>query len=267
MKSMSVDRTTGLGAEEASFVSLVATNAPPGFQYMDAATIAWIASHSDEFPAIPSMPEVRVGAIGQRILEATPIPSDWHAEPKLVNSLHGARHMLRTAALAAVLAELYGLGDHDVAALVVAASIHDCRRLHDNDDTGHGERASTWLTEHSSEVFSFFGVDSNATRIHKAAVAVRLHDLPYIAFTKLDAADHSATERITDLLKTADSLDRYRLPTPEWWPRYEYLRVIPPMWLRRTAFDLVVETESACLDGADSGGAVLTALRRQKLLR
>jgi hypothetical protein len=263
---MNVDRTTDTCAEVASLVSLAARNAMPGFQYMDAATIAWIASHCDEFPAISSTPETRVGAIGQRILETGPIPSDWHAEPNLVNSLHGTRHLLRTAALAALLAELYGLGSRDTATLVVAASMHDCRRLHDNNDTGHGERASTWLIEHSSEVFSFFGVHANATQIHKAAVAIRLHDVPYIAFTESDAASRVATEGITDLLKAADALDRYRLPTLEWWPRYEYLRVVPPMWLRRVAFDLVLETESACLAGADSVSAVLTALRRRKLL-
>src|SRR4051812_34545956 len=252
---MSVDRTTGTGTEEAGLVSLAASNAAPGFQYMDAATLEWIASHSDDFPSVSSTHELRVGAAAQRILNAEPIPSDWHAEPKLVDSLHGTRHMRRTAALAALLAELHGLGSDEAAALVVAASVHDCRRLHDNDDTGHGERASAWLAERPGEVFSFFGVDANAAQIHEATIAIRLHDIPYIAFTELNAADHTATERITDLLKTADALDRYRLPTLEWWPRYEYLRMIPPMWLRRVAFDLVVETESACLNGADSAGA------------
>jgi hypothetical protein len=264
---MNVDRTTGTEAEEVILVALAAGNAAPEYQHMDGATLAWIASHSDDLPTMSSTPDVRVGAGAQRILEAAPIPSKWHAEPKLVSSLHGTRHMLRTAALAALLAEMHGLGSHDAAALVVAASVHDCRRLHDNDDAGHGERASAWLTEHCGEVFSFFAVDANAAQIHKATAAIRLHDIPYTAFTRSDAADHAGTERITDLLKTADALDRYRLPTLDWWPRYEYLRVIPPMWLRRTAFDLVVETESACLDGADSVAAVLTALRRQELLR
>lgn len=247
-------------------MSLAARNGLPGHQYMDAATISWIASHAHEFPQKSSTAECEIGPLAQRILKAAPIPPGWHAEPKLINSLHGTRHLLRTAALASLLAEMHGLSTDDTVSLVVAAAMHDCRRVHDNDDAGHGARASAWLGEHSTEVIEFFGLDPGADRVRRTAIAVRLHDIPYSAFTQADAADHTATEKVTDLLKTADALDRYRLPTRKWWPRYEYLRVTPPMWLRRTAFDLVVETENACLEGAESAAGVLDALSRRKLL-
>src|SRR5947207_14014633 len=106
---MNVGRTTGTGAEEASLVSLVVRNAVPGFQYMDAATLAWVASHSNDFPLPSSMPGSRVGAIAQRILHAPPIPSDCHPGPKLDNSFHGTRHMLATASPASPLLPRLGL--------------------------------------------------------------------------------------------------------------------------------------------------------------
>lgn len=263
---MDVDRTTDSAMPGGSLVSLVARDAPPEHHYMDRETLSWIASHAEDFPPAPRDPQCRIAPSVGRILGAAPIPAGWHAEPKTIHSVHGTRHLLRTAALAALLAEIHGLCGEDATALVTAASLHDCRRVHDNDDTGHGERASTWLIDHSTEVFSFFGIDHTVERVRKMAIAIRLHDIPYSAFTEADAADHSATEVVTDLLKTADALDRYRLPTLKWWPRYEYLRVEPPTWLRRAAFDLVVETETVCLDGLDSATAVLTTLSRLKLL-
>lgn len=85
-------------------------------------------------------------------------------------------------------------------------------------------------------------------------------------FSQQDVADSAASGPLTDLLKTADALDRYRMPRQRWWPRDEFLRVIPPPWLHRVAFDLVVETEMARLDGQDGVTAVLTALQSRGLV-
>lgn len=249
-----------------SLVALAARKALPAHQYMDAPTVAWIASHRDQFHAPPPVGPPRPGPVARRLLAAAPIPPGWHAEPKLVDSIHGNRHLIRTGALAAVLAELFTLGEHDTATLIVAAMVHDCRRVHDKGDDGHGERGAVWLAEHAADVFDFFGVTRTDDAVRKAVAAVRLHEIPYSAFTDEDKADHASTSHITDLLKTADALDRYRQPKRSWWPDDAFLRALPPPWLHRIAFELVVETEDAWLQGVEATAAVRSALLRKGLL-
>lgn len=249
-----------------SLVALAARKALPEHQYMDAATVAWIASQGRDIPDPLRIPALNVSPIARRVATSAPIPLSWHAEPALAESIHGTRHLLRTATLAAVLADLHQLDEHDTATLVIAAAVHDCRRVHDKDDIGHGKRGAAWLTEHAAEIFRHFGVSPALERTRTAAVAVRLHEVPYADFTDRDITDHAAAQHVSDLLKTADALDRYRLPKRKWWPRNEFLRVIPPHWLHRMAFELVVETETARLETADSAGAVRTALSGRGLL-
>jgi hypothetical protein len=54
--------------------------------------------------------------------------------------------------------------------------------------------------------------------------------------------------RAVDIVKTADALDRYRLPKLKWWINDSYLRCLPPDWIKRTAYDLVVASEYLCLE-------------------
>ncbi|MFB7367152.1 hypothetical protein ACFC05_33675, partial [Streptomyces hydrogenans] len=96
--------------------------------------------------------------------------------------------------------------------------------------------------------------------------AVRLHDLPYERFAPDDRADHARTRTITDLLKAADALDRYRLPKLTWWPTPARVRSEAFADLRTTAFELVVRSESAWLAGADSAEAVLSSLAIMELI-
>lgn len=240
-----------------SLVELAARKQLPHHQYTDPATVEWIKAHRPDFPETP---QPRLRAVSQRLLGHAAIPAVWLAEPRLWHSLHGVRHAIRTAALAAMLAEASGMGEDDTAVLVLAASVHDCRRLHDKNDPGHGHRAATWLTENSEAVWDHFRIRVTPQAVEQAATAVRLHETPYTAFTAADRADHSRAEHITDLLKAADALDRYRLPKLSWWPDSAHLRAPAFNDLRATAFDLVVRSETAHLAGADGADAVLEAL-------
>jgi len=56
-----------------------------------------------------------------------------------------------------------------------------------------------------------------------------------------------------------DCLDRYRLPLARWWPDPSHLRIVIPAWLHPVAFDLVVRSEQARLDGATNHGALIHA--------
>jgi hypothetical protein len=246
-----------------SLVELAARKQLPHHQYTDHATVRWIESNRPEFSDdSPS----RLRPTSQRLLYRSAIPADWLAESKISDSLHGIRHGMRTAALAALLAEAAGLGQDDTDTLILAAAVHDCRRFHDKDDHGHGSRAALWLTDNANTVWDHFHLIPTPRRTDQAATAVRLHDLPYAGFTPDDRADHTRAEQISDLLKAADALDRYRLPKLSWWPDAAHIRADVFNQLRATAFDLVVWSEAAHLAGMDSADAVFKALEQRELI-
>lgn len=247
----------------ASLIDLAARGQLPLHQHMDHATIAWISNNRPDLPPAPKpVPRPQL----KELLAHGGLPTQWWADPRLYTSLHGVRHAMRTAALAAVLAEANGLDDTDTATSVIAAAVHDCQRRHDKDDRGHGNRAAIWLAANADAVWGHFGLTATPRRIVQAATAVRLHDVPYEAFAADDQADHVRAERITDVVKAADALDRYRLPKLTWWPDARYVREPAFDQMRSLAFDLVLVSERAYLDGASGTAAVRYALAEKGLL-
>ncbi|MFD4909081.1 hypothetical protein [Kitasatospora purpeofusca] len=149
------------------------------------------------------------------------VPADtWFAQPQLVDSIHGIRHNARVSLLAGLLAQEYGLDPDHTAALCTAAAVHDCRRRDDRDDPGHGRRAALWFTRNQQAVTTMLG-----------------RELP-----------PGLSQR-----------DRYRLPLTRWWPDPSHLRIVIPAWLHPVAFDLVVRSEQARLNGATNHGALIHA--------
>ncbi|UUN27556.1 hypothetical protein [Streptomyces sp. FIT100] len=247
----------------ASLFDLAARGQLPLHQHMDHATIAWV---SDNRPDLPPTPTPPLRPHSKELLAHSGLSTRWWADPRLYTSLHGVRHAMRTAALAAVLAEANGLDDADTATVILAAAIHDCQRRHDKDDRGHGARAAVWLAANADAVWGHFGLTAAPRRIVQAATAVRLHDIPYEAFTGADKSDHARAQRITDVVKAADALDRYRLPKLKWWPDAQYVREPAFDQLRGLAFDLVLVSERAYLGGASGTAAVRYALAEKGLL-
>ncbi|BFV58366.1 hypothetical protein KCMC57_up34700 [Kitasatospora sp. CMC57] len=224
---------------------------------MDQDTLAWIARNRPEPsaapPTLPHPPLMLVPDI------------TWLAESRLVDSIHGVRHNARVSLLAGLLAQEHGLDRDHTAALCAAAAVHDCRRHDDREDRGHGWRAAGWFTANQTAVGSLLGRTLPPAVAALAADAIGLHDVPYTAFTAEQKRGYQQAPHLTDLLKAADCLDRYRLPLTRWWPDPSQLRVIIPAWLHPVAFDLVVLSEQARLDGATNHGALIHA--RQILSR
>ncbi|MFE2496871.1 hypothetical protein [Streptomyces scopuliridis] len=247
----------------ASLIDLAARGQLPLHQHMDRAAIEWI---SDNRPDLPQGPQPPLRPLSQGLLTRGGLPTLWLADPRLYMSIHGVRHSMRTAALAAVLAETHHLDDADTATAVVAASVHDCRRRHDKGDRGHGARAAIWLAANADTIWGHFGLTTTPRRIVQAATAVRLHDVPYDAFTTDDRTDHARAERISDVVKAADALDRYRLPKLTWWPNARYVREPAFDEFRSLAFDLVLISEKAHLAGINGPEAVLYALAEKGLV-
>jgi len=250
-----------------SLVALAERKQLPFHQFMDAATVDWIAAHRLQVPIHDERLDPALGEHARWLLSMTALPASWFAEPQVADSIHGLRHGMRTAAYAALLAEQAGLEEHLSSALVIAAAIHDCQRLHDKDDTGHGARAAAWLDAHAGLVADHFRVSAGITdKFWQAAIAVRLHDIPYQTFAPVNEAEYVQAKLASDLLKAADALDRYRLPKLKWWPNPSHLRIALPAHLQSFAYELVLETERAHLDGLSSAAAVEHALSGRGLL-
>ncbi|MGX4733128.1 HD domain-containing protein [Kitasatospora griseola] len=246
-----------------SLVDLAARKELPLHQFTDAATVEWIKTNRPDFP--PTRPSP-LHTITKTLIESAAIPTRWLAEPRLADSIHGHRHALRTAVLAALLADRHGLDESDTAVVVIAAAVHDCQRHHDKDDPGHGGRAAVWLAANADPVWTHFRRRPRPSEVIKAVAAVRLHEVPYEAFTAADRADHSRAERVCDVVKAADALDRYRLPKLSWWPNRQYVREPAFDELLPLAHDLVVISEEAFLAGATSAAAVRYATAEKGLV-
>ncbi|MBV9024020.1 MAG: hypothetical protein JO362_09545 [Streptomycetaceae bacterium] len=242
-------RTPKPGA--ASLRELAESRSLPAHQVMDQDTLAWIARNRPEAsaaaPTLPHPPLMLVPDV------------TWFAQPRLVDSIHGIRHNARVSLLAGLLAQEYELDRDHTVALSAAAAVHDCRRRDDRDDPGHGRRAALWFTRNQRAVTTMLGRDLPPDLVAQAASAIGLHDVPYAGFAPQQKRAYQRAPHLIDLLKAADCLDRYRLPLTRWWPDPSHLRVVIPTWLHPVAFDLVIRSEQARLDGATNHGALIHA--------
>ncbi|KAB7835595.1 hypothetical protein FRZ00_27215 [Streptomyces mobaraensis] len=220
---------------------------------MDVPTLNWIAGNPPP-PAVETPAQSPDGAL---LL----IPdTSWFTTPEQADGLHGISHGARTCILAFLLARTHGLDQQHTTALCTAAAVHDCRRHNDRTDPEHGRRAAAWFTDHAETVLRTFDQDVPPPLRADAASAIAVHNLPYDAFSPQQRAAYHRHPHLTDLLKAADCLDRYRLPTSRWWPNTTHLRVVIPTWLPPLAHRLVVHSERARLDGACHHDALTHAL-------
>ncbi|WP_055483716.1 HD domain-containing protein [Sphaerimonospora mesophila] len=227
----------------------------PGHQRMDRATLAWIEANRPamDFGSIP---------VPRRALPLLLVPSAaWFTDARQADSIHGIGHSARVSLLASLLAEQHQFDEQDTIALCMAAAVHDCRRRDDRDDPGHGRRAARWFARNHHKVGITFGRLLPPVTVARAVTAIALHDIAYAAFTPADREAAREAWPLVDLLKAADALDRYRLPCRRWWPDPSHLRVDIPWWLHAVAFDLMLATEQARLDGIPYAQALDQARR------
>ncbi|WP_018351968.1 HD domain-containing protein [Longispora albida] len=234
--------------------ALAAQRNLPRHQHMDPETLNWITDNRPTFLDVPSGTRLPVP-------QAPPlVPRAWFGEPAVAGTIHGLRHGARVAALASVLAKLQGLSDRDVTEVSIAGALHDCRRLHDRDDPGHGARAAAWFAERSTQIIQRLAPEATNLRGPIIAAAIELHDVPYERFTPQHHRRYVRAPEAVDIVKAADALDRYRLPKLTWWIDDAQLRLIPPDWLKSRAFDLVAVSERQYLDGVGDSACVSLAL-------
>ena len=224
----------------------------PKFQQMDPPTLEWIRARR------PDLGGWRYSDVGSALTTGPEIPEcdpGWFLEPRVSDGIHGTRHALRVALNARALATELGLSPTERRTVIAAALLHDIGRLHDQGDTEHGARGAKWVNENSDtlEPLRELGTADHAT----VALVVLGHEIPYPGVER--EPGYAAAGWAIDLLKTADALDRYRLPKTKWWLNETFLKLRPSAALKSFAFDLVVESERRHLHGTDSIDSVLGA--------
>jgi hypothetical protein len=224
----------------------------PKFQQMDSPTLDWIRAHR------PDLGGWRYSDICSTLTAGPEIPvfePSWFLEPRVADGLHGTRHALRVALYVRALAAEQGLSSTERRTVIASALLHEIGRLHDQGDTEHGARGANWVNDHGESLSPL--LELSATDCATVALAILGHEIPYPGVER--EPGYAAAGWAIDLLKTADVLDRYRLPKTKWWQGDAFLKLLPSAALKSFAFDLVVESERRFLSGTDSVTSVLGA--------
>lgn len=224
---------------------------------MDQETLNWICAHRPRFRKY----QQKKIKLTHAQFSSLPLKRKWFLEPRIINGIHGIRHALRVSIYAGILAASFGLSQKEQGAVAIAALLHDIRRKNDKGDVNHATRCASWLRAHSSDVsyLRFIATDQRVSIL----AAIKLHEIPYEGI--VDSSEYKKNRWIVDMLKTADALDRYRLPKLKWWINDVYLKIKPSERLRALAFDLTTISEQLFLHGASNRDAVSLALKALKI--
>lgn len=182
--------------------------------------------------------------------------SEWYVDQNIAKGIHGINHALRTAVNICMLVFTHKI-HINIPALVYAAFRHDCGRLVDTRDANHGMRSAQLVS--SDPDFS----SSPISRYRKEIIAsIQLHNQDYKEIKNTET--YKENKIAVELLKTADALDRYRLPRKDWWAKDEYLRIVPSDIERRFAYHLMQEMEFDYLSCGNSIKAINHAMGKMK---
>ena len=182
----------------------------------------------------------------------------WFFTPKEVHSIHGIRHLLRVGIYSLILAKLAGFKQSLFFSALIAGLFHDVRRKDSKRDEGHGKRAAQWVQSHIGDITDHLGIKLSGEAVEQIYYAIYSHEIPYSQL--IEKPFYKKHKFLIDLLKTADALDRYRLPKLKWWINDEHLEFVPPDFLKVFSYYLVVMSEKNYLDGQNNEESVRKAL-------
>lgn len=161
------------------------------------------------------------------MLKLTPLDSSVFTRgAAATKSLHGELHAYRVGLLSGILALTYKM---QLEPCIIAGLYHDIARINDKSDHGHGGRSAARALS--------LGLIPNSLPAESITQAIVSHDL--------SAKREDPCSRI---LKTADALDRFRLPKTRWWPDIGLMPITPSTNLLALAFILVIASESFALE-------------------
>lgn len=237
-----------------SLVSLAEQKNLPLYQYMDKETVDWIAAnnvfHDFEFASFPK--------ISFKHLKQYVPPDDWFLNANIIEGIHGLRHLLRVGVHSWEISVNIPSVALNLKNLFIAAFLHDIRRENDKDDEKHGKRTAKWFLNNAGKISEYLGVAFSNNDKEEIYSAIYCHNLPYEECEKEELYLRNC--KIVDFLKTADALDRYRLPKLKWWFNPEMVKIIPSREVMASAYNLVLESERKHLNGLNNVDSVMQSL-------
>ncbi len=245
-----------------SLIELIQKGQLPLHQFMDLETINWIKENRPLFNIDASQKfnlKSKIDNYLSEIKKYVPNP-DWFKISKKRDSIHGMRHILR-----AVFHSLHltSFSENKSPRLfknaLVASSLHDLRRKNDLRDLDHGKRAAKWFKNNTSLIENQYEIQLSQNDIDEIYFAMLFHDLSYKEVK--ESTFYKKYKALTDILKTADALDRYRLPSLRLWFKNRFISLIPPDYLKCIAYQMVVSSEIKFLNGLTNVNSVLEAIK------
>lgn len=244
-----------------SLIKLIQTGKLPLNQFMDLETVNWIKKHRPSFNICtpPIDFEANLNEYLSELKKYIPDPN-WFLVLKKKDSIHGMRHILRVVFHSIHLTLLHETqSSRFFKNCLVASSLHDLRRKNDLMDLYHGKRAARWFKKNISLIENQFEIHLSEEDIKAIYHSMSFHDLPNDSIIK--HKKYEQYKSLTDILKTADALDRYRLPSVRLWFKDKYVSVIPSDFSKCMAFQLVVTSETKFLNGVTNINSVFHAIQ------
>ncbi|NCN58509.1 hypothetical protein COW99_00660 [Candidatus Roizmanbacteria bacterium CG22_combo_CG10-13_8_21_14_all_38_20] len=186
----------------------------------------------------------------------------WFSNPAHFESIHGIRHLLRATLYAAVLAQLEGYDEQETQVACISAGIHDLERINDRDDPEHGLRSGLWFFN-NVQAFSNRGVSLSDSDVKEIVAICTYHEYNY---DDIPGDVKESYGRSLDIVKHADLLDRYRLPTMRWWPKQQFIRLESVHKLLDLAKYVTLQSELYAMSGYDNSDAIQKAALEVGLL-
>lgn len=237
-----------------NLVGLAQEDSLPLIQRMDIETLEWIKKNQ---PNCTITAQPKLSTIFENTKKHKP-PEKWFLEKDCINSIHGIRHIMRVVSNASNLIISRKIESVTARNLLIACSLHDLRRKNDKGDEGHAKRAAEWFLKNCEEVSRKLAITLSNKDIDEISSAISLHEIPYSQIGTAD--EYHKHKDIVDLLKTADALDRYRLPKLKWWIDDRFIKTVPSDSEKIFAYKLVVDSEEKYLSTGNSASSVLNSL-------
>lgn len=177
--------------------------------------------------------------------------NEFYVNPLVCECIHGRNHAIRVAIYCLVLNEIHQYGiNPDV--LIYMGLFHDCSRVDDNKDEGHGER--------SAQILKTYLLNGLRVNNHdRILYSISVHEKNYPQIEQDN--EYKSSEVYVNILKTADALDRYRFPRDDWWIDNKFLKLYPDDLSKKIAVDLVLRSENQTLsDGYCNFDSIIKSL-------
>lgn len=245
-----------------ALIELIRKGTIPRNQYMDLETLNWIKKNRPSFNLDDELDlSIKSGIEKSLSLIESFIPLvDWFLVLKKKDTIHGMRHIIRVIIHSFFLLDVNKeFSPKYLKNALVAASIHDLRRRTDLMDINHGKRAARWFKNNVKLVEDEYEIQFSDNDIEEIFYAIHFHNTPYE--TIVSTENYQKYKILTDILKTADAMDRYRLPSLRLWIKEKYLSYIPPDQIKQIAYKLVVSSETKFLEGLSNKESVLSTIK------